>query len=238
MRVLITRPEPDARAFAEKLASRGVESVIAPVMTVAFNDRLDVDLDGVQAVLLTSANGARALARATARRDLDLLAVGPATADEARAHGFASVATAGGDVEKLADLVVERLQPAAGPLVHVAGSVTAGDLAGRLESAGFAVEHAVAYRAQALDALPEAAHDAVTHGAVQGAAFFSPRTAAVFVKLARAAGVENRLQGLQAFCLSQAVAEASQSAAWGEVLVAAQPDGGALIDLICSALSD
>ncbi|MEM7123570.1 MAG: uroporphyrinogen-III synthase [Pseudomonadota bacterium] len=238
MRLLVTRPEADARAFAERLAERGVESVIAPVMTVVFDDHLDVGLDGVQAVLLTSANGARALARCTERRDLSVVAVGPATAEEARELGFGSVATAGGDVEKLADLAIERLRPAAGPLLHVAGSVTAGDLAGRLKTAGFAVERAVAYRAQVFASLPAAAHEALTHDAVQGAVFFSPRTVAVFVKLARAAGVEDRLQGLQAFCLSQAVAEASQSAAWREVLVAAQPDGGALIDLICSALTD
>ena len=238
MRLLITRPEADARAFADKLAERDVECVIAPVMTVVFDENLAIGLDGVQAVLLTSANGARALARSTERRDLSVLAVGPATAAEARELGFASVATAGGDVDKLADLAIERLRPAAGPLLHVAGSVTAGDLAGRLESADFTVERAVAYRAQALASLPSAAHDALTHDAVQGAVFFSPRTAAVFVKLARAAGVEGRLQGLRAFCLSQAVAEASQSATWREVLVAAQPDGGALIDLICSALTD
>ncbi len=238
MRVLITRPEVDARSFADKLAERGVESVIAPVMTVVFNEGLDLDLDDTQAVLLTSANGARALARATERRDFDVVAVGPATADEARERGFASVATAGGDVETLADLVIERLQPTAGTLLHVAGSVTAGDLAGRLKTAGFSVKRAVAYRAQALDTLPAAACDAITHGTVQGAAFFSPRTAAVFVKLAHAAGVEDRLQGLQVFCLSEAVAEASEAATWREILVAAQPDGGALIDLICSALTD
>lgn len=238
MRLLITRPEADARAFADKLGERGVESIIAPVMSVVFDDQLGISLDGVQAVLLTSANGARALARATERRDLDLVAVGPATADEAREHGFISVATAAGDVEKLADLAIERLRPTAGRLLHVAGSVTAGDLAGRLENAGFAVERVAAYRAKALDALPGPAHDALTHETVQGAVFFSPRTAAVFVKLTRAAGVENRLQGLKAFCLSQAVAEASQSVTWRQVLVAAQPDGGALIDLICSELTD
>ena len=37
-------------------------------------------LDGVQAILATSANGVRALARRTPRRDLPLFAVGPQTA--------------------------------------------------------------------------------------------------------------------------------------------------------------
>ena len=61
MRLLITRPEADARSFADKLAERGVDSVIAPVMTVVFNEGLNLDLDDTQAVLLTSANGGAGL---------------------------------------------------------------------------------------------------------------------------------------------------------------------------------
>lgn len=238
MRILVTRPEADAQAFAAALRERDVESVIAPVMSVAFEATLRLDLDGAQAVLLTSANGVRGLARLTARRDLNLLAVGPATTAEARDLGFQTVATATGDAEGLARLARERLRPDEGRLIHLAGTVSAGDLAGRLKESGFAVERIVAYRAETVEKLPETARQALHSQTLDGAAFFSPRTAAVFVKLVQAAGLDGQLGQLQAFCLSQAVAEVVQAALWRDIVVAERPDGGALVDLICSVVTD
>src|SRR5258708_37900290 len=91
--------------------------------------------DGVQALLFTSANGARAGAAATARRDIPVFAVGDATAATARKLGFAEVASAGGAVDDLAALVEGRLDPAHGTLLHAAGSALAGDLGTRLARA-------------------------------------------------------------------------------------------------------
>ena len=98
VRVLITRPREDAEALAEALAVRGVEALVEPLLEIVPLNPGDFDLAGVQAALLTSANGARALAAATGLRDVPVLAVGEATAAAARAAGFAEVAVAGGDV--------------------------------------------------------------------------------------------------------------------------------------------
>ena len=60
-------------------------------MTIRFDEDARFDLSGVQAILLTSANGARALAAAApdaAARRLPVLAVGCATARAARDAGF------------------------------------------------------------------------------------------------------------------------------------------------------
>jgi uroporphyrinogen-III synthase len=238
MRVLVTRPAGDGEAFAAALEARGIESLVAPIMSVRFDDDAALDLDGVQAVLVTSANGVRALARLTARRDLDLLAVGPQTAREARDLGFAGVGSAGGDVERLAELVLARLRPAGGRLLHVAGSVVAGDLQGRLAEAGFTVDRVVAYRAEAVDILPETIGQALISGRLNGAVFFSARTAALFVKLIQEAGFAGRLADLAAFCLSPAVADALAPSTFARILVAEQPQGDRLLDLICFAATD
>ena len=66
MRVLITRPEDDARPLAERLAARGIEALVEPLLIIVPVAGAELDLDGVQALLVTSANGARALARAGA----------------------------------------------------------------------------------------------------------------------------------------------------------------------------
>jgi uroporphyrinogen-III synthase len=238
VRVLITRPAEDGEAFAEALEARGIASLIAPIMTVRFEDGLALDLDNLQAVLVTSANGVRALARLTGRRDLALLAVGPQTARVAHDLGFDTVTAAGGDVDRLAELALTELAPGGGRLLHIAGSVVAGDLQGRLAQAGFSVDRVVAYRAEAADILPETIGRALLSGALDGAAFFSARTAALFVKLAQEAGLEGRFGELTAFCLSPAVAGALAPANFARILVPQQPEGGKLLDLIGSTATD
>ena len=97
MRVLVTRPLEDARETEAALKVRGHDAVVAPLLFVNFHDGPEMDLAGIQAILATSANGVRALARRTARRDLPLLAVGPQTAEAARESGFEDVKSADGE---------------------------------------------------------------------------------------------------------------------------------------------
>ncbi len=139
MRALITRPKEDSTAIAERLEELGIEPLIEPLMTIEKVDGAEIDLDGVQAILLTSRNGVRALADATSRRDVAVYAVGDSTAELARENGFAAVESAGGDSESLAALVRARLKPGDGALLHAAGAAVAGDLAGALAHDGFDV---------------------------------------------------------------------------------------------------
>src|SRR5436190_3350578 len=130
MRILLARPREDAERLAPKLTGRGHEVLIEPLINIVPVPGANVPLDGVQAVLFTSANGARAFSTASDRRDLQVLAVGEATAEAARGLGFANVESAGGDARDLARLARDRLDPANGALLHAAGSAVAGDLAG------------------------------------------------------------------------------------------------------------
>ncbi len=218
--------------LAEALAARGVEVIVEPVLEIVPLAANDVDLGGVQAILLTSANGARALGAATRRRDVGVLAVGEATAAAARAAGFAEVVVAGGDVEALAALVEERCDPAAGALIHVSGTVVAGDLGGRLAAHGFTGRRAVLYQARAVPALSAAAAAALSRGAHDAILLYSPRTASAFVTLAERAGLAAALGRVEALCLSAAVADAVRRVEWQEVRVAAHPDQAALLELV------
>ena len=149
MRVLVTRPREDAERLAAQLEARGHAMRHRTDLHDRTVPETPLDLDGVQALLLTSANGARAFGMRSRRRDLRVFAVGDATAEAARALGFADVESAGGDVDDLVRLARARAQPDAGALLHVAGSAVAGDLAGQLGADGFDVRRAVLYRARA-----------------------------------------------------------------------------------------
>jgi uroporphyrinogen-III synthase len=231
MKVLVTRAEGDAEALAARLAERGHHSVIENLMTIRFRPDaargIAPFLDGVQAILFTSANGVRAFADASKRREFRAFAVGDATAAAARAAGFTDVTSAGGAVDDLAKLVIGGLKPKAGALFHAAASVTAGDLQGLLEAAGFAVRRAVLYEAAPSARLSDATRAAIARHEIDAALFFSPRNAATFVRLAT--GLEEDCKHMVAVALSSAVAEKLAPLPWRRVAVAAAPNEAALL---------
>ncbi len=196
MKVLITRPREDALPLARALAARGMEAVLAPMLTITpvaqAARRLADQLAGVQALLFTSANGVRAFAAASPRRELAVFAVGDATAAAARLADFRSVSNAGGDVQDLTELVSARVSPQHGALLHAAGTEVAGDLAGQLGQRGFTVHRARLYDAIPASSLEPETAAALRRGDVGAALFFSPRTALSFVRLAAAESRRSR----------------------------------------------
>lgn len=232
MRVMITRPVEDSAALAAALQARGIDSLIVPLMTIIHRPGPPLDLAGVQALLVTSANGVRAFAVRNEERDRLVCAVGQASAHAARDAGFLRIATAAGDVDSLADMVRRTLKPAAGALVHIAGSTVAGDLAGALADAGFRCRREVLYDAVRVERLPEQAATELREGALDGVALFSPRTARIFVELARAARLTERCATMTAWCLSAAVAAQARAIPWRRVEVAARLDSAAIVEAI------
>jgi uroporphyrinogen-III synthase len=220
MRVLVTRPQDDAAVTAAKLTAMGHEAILAPLMRIQFRDGEAIGLGGVQAILATSANGVRAIARRIARRDIPLFAVGRQTAQAARESGFEAVRSADGDGAALAEATAQWASPRNGTLLHAAGARTKGDLAATLRARGFAVRTEILYEAVAATALPPLpALDAVL--------LYSPRGARTFARLARAAGIS--CAGMMAVCISRAAADALDGLAFRQVLVAGTPDQDALL---------
>lgn len=232
MRVLITRPREDAEPLAAQLDKIGIETIVEPLLTVEIDRTARPDLDGVQAILATSANGVRALAAVSARRDLPVLAVGDATARAALAEGFGAAESAAGDVGALAALALARCRPEHGALLHVAGSHLAGDLGRLVEAGGLAYRRAVLYEARPVRRLSTETVDALRAGKLDGVLFFSPRTADTFVTLLRKERLVRTCRALSAFCLSDAVAERAGAVAWRRILVAPRPDRDSLLTLL------
>jgi len=237
MRALVTRPREDSESLARALAARCVDAVIEPLMQIHYRAAGALDLAAAQAILCTSANGVRALARVTGERGLPLLAVGDATAARARAEGFTAVASAGGAVADLVGLTAARLRPQDGRLLHVAGNVVAGDLVGALEAHGFVVERSVLYEARPVVALSEAVVRALGSGMIDLALFFSPRTAAIFVKLAGLAGVAAFCRTISALSISAAADAALADLPWRDRRVAERPNQPGLLDLLDRVLT-
>jgi uroporphyrinogen-III synthase len=228
-RALVTRPHSEAAGLAAALAARGIAAIVEPMLDIHYRSNAAVELAGVQAILCTSANGVRALARLCDERRLPVLAIGDATAARARAAGFGRVESAGGAVGDLARLAGERLDPAAGKLLHVAGSAVAGDLAGELAARGFAVERAVLYEAHPVAGLSANAALALSAGIIDFALFFSPRTAAIFARLVERANLSSAMRHVAAASISAAADAGLGSLPFRERRIADHPNQPSLL---------
>ena len=233
MRLLLTRPQPDAERTAAVLRERGHAVVVAPLIRIEPIPDVEFGQGPWDAILITSANAALAIA-AHKRRDalvrVPVLAVGERSAQAMRAFGFTDVTASGGGVEELVRFVAARMPPKAS-LLYLAGQNRAGDLAAALRASGYAVETAVVYRAVAAEKLPEAAADAIAAG-IDGVLHFSRRSADAYVNAARAAGMLERALKPAHFCLSNQVAEPLRQVGAATIRVAARPVEAALIEFI------
>jgi uroporphyrinogen-III synthase len=227
---LVTRPRAEAESLGEALMARGIGALVEPLLEIRYRDVPPPDLAGVQAILCTSGNGVSAFARLSRERSVPLFAVGAASAARAHAAGFARVASADGKIGDLVRLIGERLRPDAGQLLHIAGSEVAGDLVGQLRARGFAVERAVLYEARPAAALSAATIRAFDAGAIDFALFFSPRTAAIFVRLAAGAGIaEAAMRQVSAVSISAAADAALEPLPFRDRWIAERPDQPSLL---------
>ncbi|MCK5425152.1 MAG: uroporphyrinogen-III synthase [Emcibacter sp.] len=232
MHFLLTRPEEDSQKLAQTLKGLGHLVSITPLLKINYFDQQEINLDNFQSILFTSANGVRAFIRNNQNRSMACYAVGDATTTEAKEAGFEAVFSAGGDVNKLADLVIRTLKPQDGSLLHVSGQDTAGNLSGILEDAGFHISREQLYKAAKASVLSETARELITSGKITHIPLYSPRTAKAFAQLIRAAELQGHLTEITALCLSSAVSDVIRSLKWQTILTASQPDQYNLFNMI------
>jgi uroporphyrinogen-III synthase len=228
MKVLVTRPIEDGEETAHQLRLRGHQVLVAPLLATQFRDGAEISLKDVQAILATSANGVRALARRTARRDVALFVVGPQTAAQAQALGFENVKNADGDAVTLAQAAKNWAAPDKGALLHVAVEGNDAKLVQMLAS--FTVRQEILYAVTAVEHMPADAAAALRQGALDTALFFSPRSAAVFRD--RAIGEELPVANVMAVCISAAAATALAPLVFADLRIAARPNQASLLQVI------
>jgi uroporphyrinogen III methyltransferase / synthase len=88
VRIVVTRPEGQAESLAERLRALGHEVVLCPLVRIEPLPGEQIDAGGYDWVVVTSANGAAALARRLRGRPRRVAAIGPATAEALRAEGI------------------------------------------------------------------------------------------------------------------------------------------------------
>jgi uroporphyrinogen-III synthase len=229
MRLLITRPEPDNERTAAALRKMGHEPMLAPLLRIEAVPDADFGRPPFAAILITSSNGARALAAHPRRAELmalPVLAVGRISADAARAAGFADVISADGNADDLARLATRRFVGSPHPLLYLAGE----DRSGELTLPGLTVRTVVVYRAAKAEHFPPAAGTALERGQIDGVLHFSKRSVESYIECGRdIAGPALRPTH---YCLSARAAEPLRAAGAAKIVLAAQPDEASLLALV------
>lgn len=237
MRVLVTRPLPDARTTAARLRRLGHDVVCAPLIEIVPVAHR-IDAAGVQALVVTSANAIRALDEETTGRLLGLpvYAVGGRTAAAVRSAGFGKVIEAGPDAEALA-AVLTGLTTDAGPVLHLSGREVARDLEA-LVAGGPTIRREIVYDAMALKTLPNEIAAELSARRIDAVLHFSPRSARIFGRLITSARLDRAAAGLMHLAMSPRVADALRESGLPVAAVASDPTEAALIESLGTASRD
>ena len=218
--LLLTRPAAQSQEFAERCrAALGPDLavVISPVLSIRPRDSAP-DLGSFRGVVLTSANGARALAAQADVCGVRAWCVGDRTAEAARRLGM-DARSAAGSADELVDMVAGE----PGPLLHAHGAESRGRVAERLTAAGTETREAVLYDQVAQPLSAEARRLLDGDGPVI-LPLFSPRSAALVAAAAGGARAPLCLASLSA-----AVDAAWTGPAPAARRIAERPDAAALV---------
>jgi len=241
VRLLVTRPEPDATRTAAALRARGHAVIVGPLLRIEANPDIDLGAGPYAGVAISSANALRVLAsnpRVGELTALPLYAVGRRSAEAARAAGFTTVVSADKDMQALAELIRQRHTGSVLPLLYVAAEDRAGNLGGALARLGIAVCTVALYRAVQATAFDPAVRAALEAGTVDGVLHFSRRTAEAYLGCAQAGGLAHDALAPMQFCISAKAAEPLAAAGAANLKIASHPDEEAMLALIPAADAD
>ncbi len=234
MKILITRPEPDATATAGRLVELGYECLSLPATEIVATGN-SLPEGAFTAVLATSANAFRMMVKPDIARlkSAALHCVGAKTAGIAHDLGFSSAHVAGGSGAKLvSDLMAAYSNEA--HFLYLTGTPRKPIVEDELRQAGYRVTSVELYKAQAVSIWPgEKIDDLAT---VDTALHFSRASVETLIDLAERSGTLSTLTKLRHLCLSEDVASPLRAIHCPSVTRAMEANEKSLFDLIARAL--
>lgn len=217
--ILLTRPEKSAARFTTQLRERlgrDVGIITSPLLEIRGLGGLD-NIRDFAGLIFTSAN-----AVPFGASGMRCYAVGDATAQAAEAAGMTAI-SAGSNADGLIRRILADREP--GPLLHIRGEHSRGNVAVRLTEMGCPTTDVIAYR-QVAQALTTSARNALTSNSPVIVPIFSPRTAEIFDAQWSGDG------DVRVIALSPAVAEKFENIPSDRMTVAKEPTAQAMLDAI------
>ena len=236
MRLLVTRPEPDASLMAQELRDLGHEAILQPLLEFRSLDFDAGPLKTAAALIVTSGNALRALQEKLKIEDIShipLYSTGEETARRASQAGFRCLAATARTAKELSSKIVQAARKG-DKLVHVTGEHQAFDLGGALAREGLSLCTLCVYDMAPRLAFEARLTDEIKSGGIGGVILMSPRTAEIFVALCQAHGLLENVKALRYLCLSETVARKLRSLKPAYLHVAGNPCRKALLELVAA----
>jgi uroporphyrinogen-III synthase len=227
--ILLTRPENASPRTKARLEAEGHKVLVDPLLALRFFPPEKLFGALPDAIVITSSNGARAIAQHPHLAELlkfPVWTVGGRTSAAVRELGF-SVAGEAPDVARLADHL--RTETAKS-FLYLAAENRAGELSELLPQ--HRVETVVVYRAVPSTALSPATIEALRAGRIAHVLHYSRRLTETYLQLARSAGISREALAPGQLCLSEQVAAPLVDAGAKNIRVAEEPREDELIGLL------
>lgn len=234
MHYLVTRPQPDCKATADRLRALGHCADELPLLVFRADPPDTFDLAGVGALAVTSRRSIDALEghpQLSSLKTLPVFTVGDRTSQACRDLGFKTVHSADSDVAGLGRLIVALQTDFGGrDVLYLAARDRAGDMGGTLETAGLRCRTVPVYDMAKADQLPAGVARGLEQGSYEGVLIFSRRTGETFTSLLKANGLGHIYSSLPVYAISRQAAASLES--FDIVHIAEHPKEDALIDLV------
>lgn len=243
-RVLVTRAAQQAGELVSALRDAGLDPVPVPTIAIEFEPSpggLDTAAHRFHAyawVVITSANGARAIIRIAERMSIELeapswAAIGPATRRVLEQEGivvdFQPSASSGSAMAL--ELPVRR----GDRMLIVRGDIADEDVAASLRVRGAEVDDVVAYRTrQGPETSRPLLREAFAEGTISAVVFTSGSTIGGLVALAEAESLD--LRSIPAVCIGPATAKSARAAGFRVAAVSVSPEASALAAAAAEAI--
>jgi hydroxymethylbilane synthase len=244
-RVLVTRPAGQAEELVAALADAGLEPVEVPAIEIYTEgpggalDAAAAQLAGYRWVVVTSANGGRAILDAARRagaepRAASWAAIGAATASVLAALGIRAEFQ---PTTARADTLADELPIQHGdPVLVVRGDLADAALASTLRARGAEVDDVIGYRTrEAPEASRRLLRDALAAGSFAAVVFSSGSTVRGLIRLGDAESVD--IRSIPAICVGPVTAREARSAGFKILAVSAEPTAAAVADAAAAALA-
>ena len=226
--VWVTRAEPGASATASRLLELGFSPIVAPMIRTESVDAPAPSPASYDALAFTSSSAVRRFAELSSSRDQTVLAVGDATAEAVRMHGWTKVVSADADVIGLGEVLTRKAKGLR--VLHPCAAIPAGDLAAFAKDVmviGLPIYATVSERTWPQSVLAAIAR---SDGAVL---IHSPSAARAVAASPQASDFAAQLT---AFVLSAACAEPITPLSLREIVVAPFPREAALLKVMSETL--
>jgi uroporphyrinogen-III synthase len=240
MRVLIIRPELQAKQTAEKLTALGHEAVVFPLFRPSHDlpHLLDALKSNYSALAITSAEAVRCLQELGPELQpylsRTLFTVGKSTARMAREAGFTDVISANGHGNDLAGVVAGFAAGAMEnkPILYLASARRSGLFEDTLNDNDVDCVTAEIYDMEPVTYTIEQQQALLVSRSIDAVFFFSRENAKAFFALDVFQQSKEALRKSLFFCLSRSIAEIVPEAFRNSAVISLNPDEDELIDLL------